>query len=91
MEILYGMANGGGFAAQCDDVCECRFAIKCDGEVKASLGSLYKTCDEYILTGIPAGGPYSLSFRRQRYFKAASMGRRYMVLAGSPIWKAPAA
>ncbi len=60
LQILYGLADGALLQRNPDGVCECRFALECDGKVKSSLGQIENFRDEYILTGIPAGGPYDI-------------------------------
>jgi hypothetical protein len=60
LKILYGIANGSVLQRNSDGVCVCKFAAECSGELRTSLGRLINIGNEYILTGIPTGGPYDL-------------------------------
>jgi len=67
MKILYGLSDGALIPRDKENLCRCLFAAECNGELKSSLGQIV-VCDknnigeqQYLLTGIPAGGPYSVT------------------------------
>ena len=67
MQIKYGLADGALLPRDNENFCRCLFAAECIGELKASIGRIV-ACDKneageqlYLLTDIPAGGPYSIT------------------------------
>ena len=61
MEILYGLKNGALIQRDKDGFCRCIFKAKTEGVLKTTLGNIINNGNgEYILGGIPAGGPYEL-------------------------------
>jgi len=67
MKILYGLADGALLPRDNENFCRCLFAAECIGELKVSIGRIV-ACDKneageqlYLLTDIPAGGPYSIT------------------------------
>ena len=66
IEILYGLASGMLMQRGEDDTCDILIGMKAPGDVVASTGSLTEIglndgVREFRLTGIPVGGPYTLT------------------------------
>ena len=62
MKILYGLKSGALLQRDTEDVCQCRFKVEAKGELGSTLGTLTDLGKgEYLLSGIPIGGPYALT------------------------------
>ncbi len=62
MKILYGLADGALLQRDDKGFCDCLFAVETTGKLSCDKGELTKQDDgSYSLTGIPAGGPYTLT------------------------------
>ena len=63
MEIEYGLADGALLQRGADGLCRCKAKISAEGNVYASQGELRPLGGgEYEYTGLPAGGPYEVTF-----------------------------
>lgn len=61
MELLRGLKDGALLQRDGNGLCRCVFTARADGALKTTLGILRDNGNgEYVLTGIPAGGPYDL-------------------------------
>ncbi len=61
MKILYGLMDGALLQRDENGMCCCTFGAECDGVLKTSMGELAAVGEkEYRLTGIPAGGAYTV-------------------------------
>lgn len=67
MKIKYGLADGAVLPRDRENLCHCLFVAECAGDLKSSIGRIV-ACDtnkageqQYLLTDIPAGGPYSIT------------------------------
>lgn len=62
MVITYGLNNNALLCRDETDTCYCTFGAECTGALKTTLGTITKTDDDtYLLTGIPTGGPYTVT------------------------------
>ncbi len=62
MKILYGLSDGALLQRDGDGFCDCTFAVEAAGALGCDKGQLTKIEDGvYRLTGIPAGGPYTVT------------------------------
>jgi len=61
VELLRGIKDGALLQRDKDGLCRCVFTAQADGVLKTTLGTLQDNGNgRYVLTGIPAGGPYEL-------------------------------
>lgn len=61
MKILCGLSDGAVLARD-GDVCRTVFFADAAGKIRSDVGSVEKTGEnEYLLTGIPVGGPFDLT------------------------------
>ncbi len=62
MKLLYGLNNNALLCRDETNTCHCTFGAECTGELKTSIGTVIKTdTNTYLLTGIPTGGPYTVT------------------------------
>ena len=62
MKIVCGLKSGGLLQRDKNDVCLCYFTAEARGEIKSTMGEIIQNeGGRYALTGIPVGGPYSVT------------------------------
>ena len=80
MELLRGIKDGALLQRDRDGLCRCVFTAHADGVLKTTLGTLRDNGNcEYVLTDIPAGGPYELEIYD-------SLDRRKLTIWVGDLW-----